>query len=145
MQVQSIAEAINYIKATCATGMNEMGEQMKEIMKAELMEQIYADHEPSVYERTGQLENTPNIVEIDQNSVTVEFQDNGDWESAITGEPFFPLEGWEHGKVWKSRSNTGFYTYYEPTTIMQESEVKCKQEIPEAFKKYLISKGLNVL
>lgn len=144
MVVQNVQEAINYIRATCATGMNEMGDKMKDIMKSELMEQIYADHEPSVYQRTGQLEDSANITEVNQNSVTVEFLDNGDWKSALTGERFFPLEGWEAGKVWKKK-NGAFFDYYDPTRIMEESYNRCQTEIPEQFKQYLISKGLNVL
>lgn len=154
MVVQNVQEAINYIKATCATGMNEMGEKMKDIMKSEVMEQIYADHEPTMYNRSGQLEDITNIAEVNWNSVTVEFQDNGQsspedvndgvWKSFVTGEHFFPLEGWEAGTVWKKR-NGNHFDHYEPTTIMQESKNRCETEIPEQFKQYLRSKGLNVL
>ena len=75
---------------------------------------------------------------------TVEFLDNGDWKSALTGEHFFPLEGWEAGKVWKKK-NGAFFDYYDKTRIMEESYNRCQTEIPEQFKQYLISKGLNVL
>lgn len=144
MANQNMQSIINSIIATCATGMNEMGENMKDIMKSELMEQIYADHEPIEYQRTGQLEDTANITEVNQNSVTVEFLDNGNWKSTLTGERFFPLEGWEAGKVWKKK-NGAFFDYYDPTRIMEESYNRCQTEIPEQFKQYLRSKGLNVL
>ena len=55
MVVNNIQDAVRYIESVVATAMNPMGEKMKEIMQNEVNEQIYADHEPSVYERTGQM------------------------------------------------------------------------------------------
>ena len=90
MVVNNIQDAVRYIESVVATAMNPMGEKMKEIMQNEVNEQIYADHEPSVYERTGQMDEIAQIQSIESNSVVVEFKDNGDWTSAITEEHFFP-------------------------------------------------------
>ena len=144
MVVNNIQDAVRYIESVVATAMNPMGEKMKEIMQNEVNEQIYADHEPSVYERTGQMGEIAQIQSIESNSVVVEFKDNGDWTSAITEEHFFPLIGWEGGSVWKNK-NEYSVVYYPPTEIIPESQIRIENEIPQELKRYLISQGLNVI
>lgn len=144
MVVNDIESAVNYIKSVVSTAMTPMANKMVEIMQREVNEQIYADHEPSVYERTGQMGEIAQISSIDMNCAVVEFQDNGDWTSVSTGEHFFPIIGWEEGKVWSFKSDN-VVAYYPPTTIIPDSQVKIAQQIPTELKRYLIEQGLDVI
>ncbi len=144
MVVNDIESAVNYIKSVVSTAMTPMANKMVDIMQQEVNEQIYADHEPSVYERTGQMGEIAQIASIDMNCAVVEFQDNGDWTSVSTGEHFFPIIGWEAGKVWSFKSDN-VVAYYPPTTIISDSQVKIAQQIPTELKRYLIEQGLDVI
>lgn len=144
MVVNDVQSAVNYIKSIVSTAMPTMANKMVDIMQLEVNEQIYADHEPSVYERTGQMGEIAQIHSIDMDSVVVEFKDDGDWTSVLTGEHFFPIIGWEAGRVWQFKSDTAV-TYYPPTTIIPDSQVNIAMKIPQELKSYLISQGLDVI
>lgn len=138
MEFNSINEAVNYIKSIAATGMNSMGEEMQDILKSEILLNIYEKYSPTIYDRTGDLEDTPQISEIDWNSVEVEYEDNGDWRSkGGTGDHFFPLEGFKAGTVWGREG--------EKIDVVKDAKSKCENDIPPKFKDYLISKGLDVV
>lgn len=144
MVVNDVQSAVNYIKSIVSTGMNPMAEEMKNIMQSEVNEQIYADHEPTVYERTGQMGEIVEIKIVGTDYTTVEFKDNGDWMNASETQHFFPLLGWEAGMVWRVKSNNDI-EYYPPTNIIDDSKVKINTEIPQKLKGYLISQGLDVI
>lgn len=138
MEFKSIDEAVNYIKSICSLGMNPMAEEIKEIMKDEILLSIYEKYDPKVYDRTGDLENSPQITGIDSNTAEVEYEDNGDWRSqGGRGEHFFPLEGFKVGAVWGREG--------EEIDVVEDSKAKCEIAIPPKFKEYLINKGLNVI
>lgn len=144
MVVNDVQSAVNYIKSIVSTAMPTMANKMVDIMQLEVNEQIYADHEPSVYERTGQMGEIAQIHSIDMDSAVVEFKDDGDWTSVLTGEHFFPIIGWEAGRVWQFKSDTAV-VYYPPTTIIPDSQVNIAMKIPQELKSYLISQGLDVI
>lgn len=147
MEFNDLNSAINYIKDQIPGVLNECSYDMQEIMINEIMKQIYEDHTPVEYNRTGQLMDTPQMVGIDNNSVTMEFVDNGDWRSVY--EPHKHMNAfaeWEAGNVWGEGTNSsnGKYNYRPPTHIHEESTEKCKQEIPKKFKEYLRSRGITI-
>ena len=100
IEFSSIEEVIEYIRGVLGEALGEVGEDMKEIMVKAIQEDIYDDHSPKVYERTGQLLNTPQITEHTSDSITTEFLDNGDWSSVISGKHMFPIEEYQKGNVW---------------------------------------------
>ena len=98
IEFSSIEEVIEYIRGVLGEALGEVGEDMKEIMVKAIQEDIYDDHSPKVYERTGQLLNTPQITEHTSDSITTEFLDNGNWSSVISGKHMFPIEEYQKGK-----------------------------------------------
>lgn len=147
MVFNSIDEAIAYVENAIPGVLNECSYDMEEIMRNEIMEQVYRANSPNVYSRTGQLMDSPQMVNINNNSVTMEFTDNGSWNSVFPPyQHMFPLQLFEEGKVWDKGTNTmiGLYKYMSPTNIMDSSVNKCETEIPQKFKQYLISRGIPI-
>lgn len=144
MTFNSLDDIVAYIESIVATGMNEMGHEMEEIMKNEIMHQIYASYSPNQYKRTGQMENSPGIVEVDKDSVTVEFRDNGGWTDIKTGNHAFPMERFESGKVWSKGHTDENPSYLPATNIMEESVSKCESEIPRLLVNFLRSRGIPI-
>jgi hypothetical protein len=90
-----------------------------------------------MYSRTGDLLNTPQIIQADSSGMTTEFVDNGGWYSLVgrtAGQHFFALEGLEAGTSW-GRGATNIYSF---------SAVKCYSNIPDKYKKCLISFGIPI-
>lgn len=139
MTFNSIEEAITYIEGVVSGAMPVMGNEMRLIMKEAIETEIYNDHENTTGTRTGQLGECADIVETTNSSVTTEYRDSGSWSSAISGEKFFPLEGYLAGSVW---GKNGTYYNADPTT---EAFFKANEEIPEKLKQYLISMGIDVV
>lgn len=141
MEFTSIEEVTAFIERAVADSMDNIGHEMVEIMKDEIKDKIYQDHPNTTGTRTGQLENSPQIVEKSNNSVTTEYLDNGKWTSLFgksKGEHFFPLEGFLVGSV--LAPNGGYYSA-DP----HESAVnKCETEIPKLLVNFLRNKGIPI-
>lgn len=138
MDFNSIDEAINFIQNAVSSSLPEMGEEMRLIMNESIQKEIYNDHGNNTGTRTGQLGNCADVVEMDNNSITTEYMDKGSWNSAITGEKFFPLEGFLAGSVW---APGGGYYQSDPTT---EAFFECNEKIPEQLKARLMSMGIPI-
>ena len=137
MTFNSIEDAMRYIESAVASSMTQMGEEMKLIMKESIEKEIYNHHGNTTGTRTGQLGNCAEIVEMNNNSVSTEYMDKGNWSSAITDEKFFPLEGFLSGSVWAP----GGYYQSDPTT---EAFFECNEKIPEQLKARLRSMGIPI-
>lgn len=147
MVFNSIEEVITYIENIIPGVLNECSYDMQEIMINEIMEQVYIGHSSESYPRTGQLLDSPQMVDINNNSVTMEFVDNGDWHSVFPPhEHMFAFAAEEAGTVWDkgTNSNTGEYKYKPATNIHEVSVNRCKAEIPPKLKEYLISMGIPI-
>lgn len=147
MEFKSIDEIVAYIESVIPSVLNECSYDMQEIMIDEIMKQIYKHHVPKEYDRTGQLLDTPQLVDISNNSVTMEFLDNGGWKSVY--EPYEHInafEAWEEGKVWGegTSSNKRIFKYRPATNIHEASLNKCENEIPNKFKSYLQNMGIPI-
>ena len=138
MQFQSLEEAIAYIRMAIEQSLGEVGEDLKEIMIKAIQEDIYNDHTPTMYNRTGQLLNTPQITEHTANNVAAEFLDNGDWSSVISGAHMFPIEEYQKGNVWAPGG--GRYS----ADVMQTALTDVEQEIPEKLIQILRSHGIPI-
>ena len=134
----SIEEVIEYIRGVLGEALGEVGEDMKEIMVKAIQEDIYDDHSPKVYERTGQLLNTPQITEHTSDSITTEFLDNGDWSSVISGKHMFPIEEYQKGSVWAPGG--GRYS----ADVLETAFTECQLEIPEKLIQILRSHGIPI-
>lgn len=145
MDFNSLDEAIKYIGNVCQSGLNSVKDDMKDIMEEQLDKYIYDDHTPELYERTDQLKDTP-VVMVGNQSIVAEFVDNGDWEK-WSGGHFFPLLAWDReGSTddWVKRSQKQGGGVYPKVPILLDSYNEMDNKIPIEFKKYLISRGLEV-
>ena len=138
IEFSSIEEVIDYIRGVLGEALGEVGEDMKEIMIKAIQEDIYDDHSPKVYERTGQLLNTPQITEHTSDSITTEFLDNGDWSSVISGNHMFPIEEYQKGSVWAPGG--GRYS----ADVLETAFTECQLEIPEKLIQILRSHGIPI-
>ena len=136
MTFNSIEEMNAFIEQALTNGMDAMGEEMKRIMIEAIETDIYEDHPNTTGTRTGQLKESAQVSDITNTSVEVEYADNGDWESAISGEHFFPLEGFKSGSVWAP--NNSYYSADPTETAFRE----CEEQIPELLKKFLQGQGI---
>ena len=101
----------------------------------EEIENAYNSYSPSMYVRTGDLLNTPQIIQANSSGMTTEFVDNGGWYSLVgktKGQHFFALEGLEGGYSW-GRGATNIY----PTSL-----AKCYAIIPEKYEQCLNAFGI---
>lgn len=141
MEFKSIEEVNAFVEKVVAEGMEIMGNEMVEIMKDEIRNKIYQDHPNTTGTRTGQLENSPEIVEKNNNSVTTEYLDNGEWTSLFgksKGNHFFPLDGYLKGTV--LAPNGGHYSANPHESAMS----KCESEIPRLLVDFLRSRGIPI-
>ena len=138
IEFSSIEEVIDYIRGVLGEALGEAGEDMKEIMIKAIQEDIYDDHSPKVYERTGQLLNTPQITEHTSDSITTEFLDNGGWSSVISGKHMFPIEEYQKGSVWAPGG--GRYS----ADVLETAFTECQLEIPEKLVQILRSHGIPI-
>ena len=138
IEFSSIEEVIDYIRGVLGEALGEVGEDMKEIMVKAIQEDIYDDHSPIMYERTGQLLNTPQITEHTSDSITTEFLDNGDWSSVISGKHMFPIEEYQKGSVWAPGG--GRYS----ADVLETAFTECQLEIPEKLIQILRSHGIPI-
>ena len=90
------------------------------------------------------MEDSPGIVEVDKDSVTVEFRDNGSWSDIPSGKHAFPLERFEKGKVWSKGHTDENPSYLPATNIMEESVSKCESEIPRLLVNFLRNRGIPI-
>jgi hypothetical protein len=136
MIFDSLAELESYVRGVMDKCAGICAEEMLEIMREEI-ENAYNSYSPSMYSRTGDLLNTPQIIQADSSGMTTEFVDNGGWYSLVgrtAGQHFFALEGLEAGTSW-GRGATNIYSF---------SAVKCYSNIPDKYKKCLISFGIPI-
>lgn len=138
MDFNSIDEAINFIENAVASSLPQIGEEMKVIMKESIEKEIYNNHGNTTGTRTGQLGNCAEISEMSNTSITTEYMDKGEWSSAITGEKFFPLEGFLAGSVW---APGGGYYQADPVT---EAFFECNEKIPNELKNQLQGLGIPI-
>lgn len=147
MEFNSVQDAINYVKNQIPSALNECSYDMQEIMIDEIKEQIYNARPNNTNTRTGQLMDSPQMVEITGNSVTMEYTDSGDWHSVFPPhEHMDAIYANEFGHVWAPGTNSdiGEYNYYPATNLVDESYNKCEQEIPNKFKEHLIRMGIPI-
>ena len=142
MIFDSLDEVVRYVEGAVLDSMPDIGKYMMEIMEEALLTDIYLDHEPNMYDRTGDLLNTPKVVDYNKNGIIVEYnEDGGSWTSYVgarAGEHFFPLAGYEVGKVWAPAGG-----YYEANPVKTALE-NCEKEIPNDLKRLLREKGIPV-
>ena len=136
MVFDSLSELKTYVERAMENSAKKSAEEMLEIMREEILD-AYGSYSPKVYERTGDLENTPQIIVADQSGMTTEFMDNGGWYSLVgrtAGQHFFALEGLEAGTSWGRGA----------TNIYETSKARCYVMIPDYYIKYMRALGIPI-
>lgn len=137
MVFNSIGEMKQYVLGVMDDCALICANEMIEIMRQEI-EQAYDSYSPSLYVRTGDLLNTPQIREASNKRMVTEFMDNGGWYSvqgSTKGQHFFALEGLEYGTTWGR----------DKTNIVPFSMVKCYSEIPKTYKDCMKAFGIPII
>ena len=135
---KNLESALNYIEKTKATTMKKMGRCIEEIMKEEIQTQVYDAYKPEDYKRTREFINSVKATDITEDRIEVTWRDSGDWRS-YAGEHMYVIYGHEMGKVY------GVGGYRPITNLVEESERRVKQEIPDELAKALRLKGIKVI
>lgn len=136
MVFDSLSELKAYVERAMESSAKKSADEMLEIMREEILD-AYGSYSPKVYERTGDLENTPQIIVADKNGMTTEFIDNGGWYSLVgrtAGQPFFALEGLEAGTSWGRGA----------TNIYELSKTRCYAMIPDYYIRCMKALGIPI-
>ena len=141
MVFDSLSELKTYVERAMETSAKRSAEEMLEIMREEISD-AYGSYSPKVYDRTGDLENTPQIIVADQNGMTTEFMDNGkhvliiydDLIRQTAGQHFFALEGLEAGTSWGRGA----------TNIYELSKTRCYAMIPDYYIRCMRALGIPI-
>lgn len=145
MDFNDFNELTKYVQGVCQDGLNSLKDEFTDIMQKEIINQIYEDHKPELYERTDQLKDTPEVVVGDM-MINAGFVDNGDWED-WSGGHFFPMLAWDKqgdNSKFVKRSEKQGGGVYPKVDIFDESYRKLDETIPNKFKSYLMSRGFDI-
>lgn len=139
MEFNSLEEMIEYIEKAQTSSIEDVGEKMIDIMKEETDRQVYKAYTPipvskGGYGRTNDLMKSIGIVERTKNSISTEWQPNGNWYSVITGNRFYAIRGLEGGHTWGRQG----------TDLLVTSYVRMDDEVPNVFRNAMKSKGIPI-
>ena len=136
MEFGSISEMESYAKSLMNITAMICAEEMVEIMKDKIQE-AYNSYQPSIYQRTRDLLDTPQVMSANSDGMETEFEDNGDWFSLVgktKGQHFFALEGLEGGHTWGRGA----------TDIYDSAVAQCRSDIPDLYIKTLQRMGVPI-
>ena len=139
MEFNSLNEATEFIRNALSSALVDIGEDVREIMNEQIENDIYKDHSPTAYDRTGALGECAEVIESGNDSVSIQYMENkGGWTSFKDGSRFFPLYGYKAGSV--LAPNGGRYS----ANPLESSLERCENEISPKLKEYLISRGIPI-
>ena len=136
MEFGSISEMEAYAKSLMNITAMICAEEMVEIMKDKIQE-AYNSYQPSIYQRTRDLLDTPQVMSASSDGMETEFEDNGNWFSLVgknKGQHFFALEGLEGGHTWGRGA----------TDIYDSAVAQCRSDIPDLYIKTLQRMGVPI-
>ena len=132
---KSFNELKKYIEKASRQSMKEVGEELKDIFKEAIQEEVYDAYSPSKYERTYQLRDK--MVEITKStgdSVEVSVTHTGDHISYVNGTRFYVPYGLESGHTWGRGA----------TNIEKVAYQKAERDIPNKYKKEMKARGIPI-
>ena len=133
----SVEELVSYIKNSCHQDvLKEIGEKSVDTMKDVTQNQYDGE--------TGQMINCIDVVDINNDSVKMAWQDNGDWYSVINGNHMYAPIAHEMGTVWDKGHNPNNPKYKPATTLEETSTEIIEQDAPDTYRKVMRSKGFDV-
>lgn len=136
MVFDSLSDLKKYVENAMEISAKKSADEMLEIMREEIRD-AYGSYSPSVYDRTGELENTPQLISADNHGMEVEFADNGGWYSLVgrtAGQHFFALVGLESGTSWGRGA----------TNIYEGSKQRCYAMIPDYYIRCMKALGIPI-
>lgn len=138
----SLNEAVAYIRNTCIEeSLEKIGETGVEIMKVVTDEQVEGS--------TGDVLNCIGISDITNDTISLEWQDRGNWFSLANstyGNHMYAPWSLENGKVWDVSGGSSPYNpiYKAPTTLAITSAELIQKESKSICSSVFKSKGFKV-
>lgn len=131
----SLDALMNYVKRATADSMKEVGEELEEVFKEAIDEEVYNAYDPDIYDRTYQLrDDMVEITNLGSDNVGVNITHTGDHISYIKGTRFYVPYGLEGGHTWGRGS----------TDIEGNAMNKAEDRIPDIYIKAMRSKGIPI-
>lgn len=130
---KSFNELKKYIEKASRQSMKEVGEELKDIFKEAIQEEVYDAYSPP--KRTYQLRDK--MVEITKStgdSVEVSITHTGDHISYVNGTRFYVPYGLEGGHTWGRGA----------TNIEKVAYQKAERDIPNKYKKEMKARGIPI-
>lgn len=141
----SIEDFLDDVENAISESLDEAGEKVKEKMSQTIYRLVYATYTPSMYQRTYQMLNSPQIINKTKDSITINIKDVmypsllGGIDSIDTViEKFSTGQIIAHGSSLKS--NPPMINYRQAVPLSQEIDNNLK-EFDEFFYKSMRAKG----
>lgn len=131
---KSLEDLMVYVNKATTNSMREVGEELKEVMKDAIDDEVYNSYDPKVYERTEQLKNMVELTDVGNNSAEVRVTHTGGHISYIKGTRFYVPYGLEDGHTWGRGA----------TDIEGCAMDKAEDRIPEKYKQAMNSRGIPI-
>lgn len=130
----SLNALMDYINNATASSMKEVGEELEDVFKDSIDEEVYDAYDPKYYKRTNQLKDMVEITNINNDSVEVSITHTGGHISYIKGTRFYVPYGLEGGHTWGRGA----------TDIEENAMNKAEKRIPDTYKDAMKSKGIPI-
>lgn len=130
----SLNALMDYINNATASSMREVGDELEDVFKDSIDEEVYDAYDPKHYERTNQLKDMVETTNIDNNSVEVSITHTGGHISYIKGTRFYVPYGLEGGHTWGRGA----------TDIEGNAMNKAEKRIPDTYKDAMKSRGIPI-
>lgn len=132
---KSLSDLVRYVENATANSMKEVGEELEEVMKEAIDEEVYNAYDPSEYDRTYQLrDKMVEITNMGNSNVEVRVTHTGGHISYLKGTRFYVPYGLEGGHTWGRGA----------TNIEACAMEKAEDKIPDVYKKAMRSKGIPI-
>ncbi|MGL5718483.1 MAG: hypothetical protein ACRCX2_36100 [Paraclostridium sp.] len=130
----SLDAVMKHIKRATADSMKEVSEELEDVMKDAIQEEVYDNYSPEKYDRTYQLKNNMVEAKYGDNDAEVKIAHTGDHISYIKGTRFYVPYGLEGGYTWGRGA----------TDIESNAKGKAEKSVPDVYKKAMRSKGIPI-
>ncbi|MGL5191671.1 MAG: hypothetical protein ACRC7S_18680 [Cetobacterium sp.] len=136
----SLEAIMKHIEKATTDSMKEVGEELEDVFKDAIDEEVYDAYDPVEYDRTYQLrDEMVEITNLGKDNVEVSITHTGDHISYIKGTRFYVPFGLEGGYTWGDRGVNRPATDIEGNAI-----IKAEDRVPDVYKKSMRSKGIPI-
>ncbi len=130
----SLNALMDYIDSATSSSMKEVGDELEEVFKDAIDEEVYDAYDPKYYERTNELKDMVETTKVSKDSVEVSVTHTGGHISYVKGTRFYVPYGLEGGHTWGRSA----------TDIEGDAMKKAETRIPNTYKDAMKSKGIPI-